>query len=199
MLRPTRSWPRLITLKPPPDDPHGRLLDRYCQVLAPLGLAVPAEARIPALDLPLEPEFHPPTLGLCPGAGHPSRRWPADRFAALARDLAAPTIVFAGPEESDALLAPFAALPNCEIRRGLSLAQLAAQLARCHAVVSNPPGPAHLAAAAGGRVLVLGEIPAFDPVPRPPRGAVSLLRAQGTIAAIPLEAARAALTALWSA
>ncbi len=199
MLRPTRSWPRLITLQPPPDDPHGPLLARYCAVLAPLGITVPAGARIPALDLPAEPPFHPPTLGICPGAGHPSRRWPSDRFAALARALGAPTVVFAGPEESGALLAPFAAVPHCEIRRGLTLAQLAAQLARCHVVVSNPTGPAHLAAAAGARVLVLGEIPAFDPVPRPPRGAVSIVRAQGSIASISVDSARQALAALWSA
>jgi heptosyltransferase-1 len=200
MLRPTRSWPRLITLPPPPDDPDGRLLDRYCQVLLPLGIAVPAAARIPALDLALEPQLDPPTLGICPGAGHPSRRWPADRFAALARHLAAPTLVFAGPEESEALLAPFATLPHCTIRRGLSLPQLAAQLARCRAVVSNATGPAHLAAAAGARVLVLGEIPAFDPVPRPPRGTVSILRKpHDDITSISLAAAQAALTALWSA
>jgi len=200
MLRPTRSVARLINVPPPPDDPYGRLLDRYCRVLEPLGIEV--SDRVPRLPLPKSAGFRParPTLGLCPGAGHPGRRWPAERFAALARHAIerwqAGVAVFAGPEEDAALLAPLRAVPGVEMVRGLSLAELTAALAACRLVVSNPTGPSHLAAAAGATLLTLGEIPAFDPVPQRP-GQVTALRARGTVAALPLEEVVAAAAALW--
>lgn len=200
MLRPTRSVPSLINRKPPPDDPHAPLLDRYCQVLAPLGIEV--ADRVPYLDPPPArlPDLPPgPILGICPGAGHPSRRWPADRFAQLIAGFApaAQILVFAGPEETAAQLGPLESLSRVQIWRGLSLPELAAALQLCRVVVSNPTGPAHLAAAVGARVLVLGEIPAFDPVPRPP-GQVKILRAPARLADIPLAAVTPALARLWA-
>lgn len=209
MLRPTRSWPRLINLKPPPDDPSGVLRDRYCRVLEPLGIAV--TDRIPRLPPPMAAVARvdvlfrdwatttgdAPILGLCPGAGHPSRRWPAAHFAALAEALqaqsAARIAIFAGPEETDSLLRPLRRLPNARIWRGLSLEQLAAALARCRVVVSNPTGPSHLAAAVGANVLTLGELPMFDPVPIPP----ARLLALRSLPDINVAAATEALSDLW--
>lgn len=200
MLRPTRSVPSLINRKPPPDDPHGRLLERYLQVLVPLGIHVAAAQQVPRLTPPAPPpgfEDGRPILGLCPGAGHPSRRWPADRFAAVARVYAekAGVVVFAGPEESAEILDPLRAVPGVRVVSGLSIAALAGALARCRVVLTNPTGPSHIAAAVGSRVLTLGEVPAFDPVPIPP-GAVIALR--GKVAAITLADVLAALAALWA-
>jgi len=201
MLRPTRSVARLINLAPPPDDPYGRLIDRYCRVLEPLGIEV--TDRVPRLEPIGSAGFQTaePVLGLCPGAGHPGRRWPADRFAALARqainEWRAQVVVFAGPEEDATLLAPFQAVPQAQIVRGLSLAQLTAALAACRLVISNPTGPSHLAAAVGTTLLTLGEIPAFDPVPQRP-GQVTALRARGTVAALTLEEVADAAAALWN-
>lgn len=199
MFRPTRSVHRLINLPPPPDDPYGPLLDRYCQVLSPLDIAV--TDRLPFLDPPPVPlPALPPgdLLGVFPGAGRPIRRWPADRFCALIHQLpaSAHAVIFAGPEETEAQLAPFRALPRTHICRGLSLPALAATLQRCRSVVSNPTGPAHLAAAVGANVLVLGELPAFDPVSRPP-GRVLVLHRRDTVDEISLPAAAAALASLW--
>lgn len=203
MLRPTRSIPSLINRQPPPDDPYGRLIDRYCQVLQPLGIQVSPSDRIPTLSPPPRPgplTPGPSVLGICPGAGHPSRRWPPDRFAEIARAWlarGARVIVFAGPEEDATTLDPLAIIPSIEIARGLSIPELAAALAACRVVVSNPTGPSHIAAAVGTRVLTLGEIPAFDPVSVPPRGAVVALRAHGPIDTIMIEEATAALDQLW--
>lgn len=190
MLRPTRSLPRLINLPPPPDDPGGRLLDRYCRVLEPLGIAV--QDRLPRLQPAAATRQHVgalfgawarahgevPVLGLCPGAGHPGRRWPAGHFASLAAGLQARcparVAVFAGPEEPESLLDAFAGLPRTQIWRGFSIPELTAGLALCRVVVSNPTGPSHLAAAAGASLLTLGELPAFDPVPIPPARLVAL-------------------------
>lgn len=190
MLRPTRSWPRLINLKPPPDDPSGVLRDRYCRVLEPLGIEV--RNRVPRLRPPAAAQARmavlfqdwitsagdAPILGLCPGAGHPSRRWPADNFAALAAALQAQfparVAIFAGPEEPESILQPLRGLPHAQIWRGLTLEQLAAALTLCRVVVSGPTGPSHLAAAVGANLLTLGELPMFDPVPIPPAQLVAL-------------------------
>ncbi|HZT74159.1 MAG TPA: glycosyltransferase family 9 protein [Terriglobales bacterium] len=203
MLRPTRSLPRLINLRPPPDDPEGPLLDRYCRVLEPLGIAV--SDRRPRLTPPPSAQLGlaPPGaayLGICPGAGHPSRRWPAVNFVAAYRELAAaaaPTpvpLVFAGPEEREEVLAPFRALGEGQVLSGLSLAQLAAALAACRVVLTNASGPSHVAAAVGAAVVTVGEIPAFDPV-----GRVWPVRAFGSVAAVPVSAVVAALVSAWQA
>ncbi|MGH9487783.1 MAG: glycosyltransferase family 9 protein [Terriglobales bacterium] len=202
MLRPTRSLPALINRKPPPDDIGGRLLDRYCQVLQPLGIEVAAADRVPTLRPPPAPSIvasgNRPMLGICPGAGHASRRWPAERFAAVAQARLAQgrVVIFAGPEEDAAILDPFSAVAGVEIVHGLSLAELAGALACCRVVLTNPTGPSHIAAAVGGRVLTLGELPAFDPVAVPP-GAVVVLRATGTINSIATAEVLTAVEQLW--
>ncbi|MGH9519676.1 MAG: glycosyltransferase family 9 protein [Terriglobales bacterium] len=210
MRRPTRSWPRLINVKPEPDDPLGVLRDRYCRVLEPLGIAV--INRVPRLCAPAQARARvkalfqdwsrtagdAPILGLCPGAGHASRRWPAANFAALATQMqsqhSARIAVFAGPEESENLLQAFRQLPNARIWRGLKLEELAAALALCRVVVSNPTGPSHVAAAVGASLLTLGELPMFDPVAIPPAKLVALR----SLPDIGVEAASAALLALWN-
>ena len=204
MLRPTRSWPRLITHPPPPDDPTAHLLDRYCHVLEPLGITVPdrqprlrADAEVQAWaerELPAERAW----LGICPGAGHPSRRWPAERFAAAVTAWIQPltpapgVVIFAGPEEDEEQLAGLRELPGARICRGLSIPQLAAALARCRVVLTNASGPSHIAAAAGSAVVTVGEIPMFDPV-----GRVIPVRARRWVRDISVAAVAEALAAAW--
>ncbi len=211
MLRPTRSWPGLINRKPAPDDPEGRLLDRYCQVVEALGVDV--LDRVPRLDPPaaavawVRERFgewgagEAPILGLWPGAGHPGRRWPAEKFAELVRqfqsETAARVAVLTGPEEEEGLLAPFRGLPGTRVWPGFGIPELAAALQMCHVVVANPTGPAHVAGAVGARVVVLGEIPAFDPVARPP-GAVEVLRAHESVANLTVAEVLGALKWLWT-
>ncbi len=208
MLRQTRSLPRLITLKPPPDNPDGVLLDRYCTVLQPLGIVV--EDRRPRLQPPAAAivgarqklnalGVHEPFLGVCPGAGHPSRRWPAQRFVEVISALRASspqpftTLIFAGPEELPETLAAFHQLPDCAVVRGLSVPELTAALARCRVLVTNATGPSHLAAAVGTVVVSIGEIPAFDPV-----GRVRVVRARHNVFEIAPAAVLDQVRAAWA-
>lgn len=215
MLRRTRSIPRLITHKPPWDDAEGVLLHRYCTVLEPLGIAV--KDRCPRLTPPaeavkaarrrmaeVEPEWHVcEWLGVCPGAGHASRRWPAPRFVEVIRSLAAQAgprfraLIFAGPEESEETLAPFRGVKEARIVRGLSIPQLTAALQHCRLLVTNATGPSHIAAAVGTPVVTIGEIPPFDPVGQQP-GMVRAVRAPKYVADIPAAEVIGAAREMWS-
>ncbi len=119
---------------------------------------------------------------LVPGgsAHRPAKRWPAERFAALARDVAirgaAPVVVGVAEEK------PLAALicGRCHEARDLtgltSIVELFA-LARCAAgAVGNDSGPMHMAAAAGVPSVVLFSAES-DPALCAPRGrSVAILR-----------------------
>lgn len=101
-------------------------------------------------------------LGLCPGAEYgPAKRWPAERFAAVARavvreDANCLWLALGGPRD----------WPVCEevARRAgggvlnlagqTSLRQLMALLKLCRVVLTNDSGPMHVAAALGTPVVV---------------------------------------------
>jgi heptosyltransferase-2 len=234
MVRPTRSLASLINMPPPPDDPHGVLLDRYCRVLEPLGIQV--TDRVPRLGVPEAaaafaaaalPASRGRVLGIVPGAGNPGRRWPADRFAAVATRLMTEqdvedVAVFLGPEEDERSLAPLLTLrsaaasrlagaaapggPNAgdgqrpTIRRFdcLPIPRLAAALQRCRIVLTNATGPSHIAAAVGARVVSIGEIPIFDPVAEH-SSRVTCVRAPDVITNVTVEQVFAAVVAQWTA
>ena len=141
-----------------------------------------------------------PFVLLAPGgaAHRPEKRWPADRFTALAARLAAagrrPVLVGAGDE------APLHAAIRAEVPRALSLAgatsllELAALARRADAAVGNDTGPMHLAAVAGCPSVVLYSH-ASDPALCAQRGPkVAILRAPSTTD-IPVDRVSAALAA----
>jgi heptosyltransferase-2 len=122
-------------------------------------LRVPAEARA-ELDALGARGDGAPVVGIFPGSRAPARRWPADRYAELARRLAARGLrvwVFGDARERE-LTARVAAAAGA---RGLdwggrtSLPVLAAALARCRWLVTNDTGPLHLAAALGTPVIAV--------------------------------------------
>lgn len=99
-----------------------------------------------------------PVIGLGPTANWTGKAWPAERFAALFRALAAGPLpgavplILAGPGPQEAALAaPLAALlPDAIDAVGrLDLPEVAACLQSCAAYVGNDSGLMHLAAAAG--------------------------------------------------
>jgi len=153
------------------DDEHE--VHRWCRLLTWWG--TPADPH--ALRLATPPD-EPPARGVVvvhPGAASGSRRWPADRFAVVARTLAASgaTVVITGTTVERALalrIADAAGLGHGAVLAGRTgLARLAALVAAAALVISNDTGVAHLAVAYGTPSVTL-----FGPVsPRlwgPPAG-----------------------------
>jgi len=94
-------------------------------------------------------------LGLAPGAGHPKRRWPIDRFIELGRflekEFGARLLVVGGPDDADGAsrLTEELGSTAVNVSGGMTLRQTAALLTQTRLMVSNDCGPMHLAAAVG--------------------------------------------------
>ncbi len=90
-----------------------------------------------------------------PGAGWPSKVWPADRFAAVAKHLgktwSLPTlVVWAGEEEMQmGLLIAAGSDGYAQIAPATTLPELAAIARRAKLFIGSDTGPLHLAAAVG--------------------------------------------------
>ena len=173
--RPGRSLDYLANFKPRPpvetDHRTRHLIDRYLDVLGPLDIknaerlptlkTRPVDAA--ALDRILvkaKADSGTPLVGLFPGAGHPSRRWPLEQFASLAdfliRNDQVRVLVFLGPEERDFVKDIRQQFPpSVVILDQLTIPQLAAAQARLAAFVSNDTGPMHIASAVGTPVVLL--------------------------------------------
>ena len=175
-------------------------------------LAPVARIMLPAADIELAATLLPTGpryVGLVPGAGGASKRWPLERFVAVAQACIAQghrPVFFLGPEEREQIAALRASLPQALFPEyaadGASLGgplltiALAARLA---VGVANDSGGGHLLAA-GGRPLIslFGHT---DPEKfRPPYGeriAVRALDFGGTdMTRIPVDAVVATLTQL---
>jgi ADP-heptose:LPS heptosyltransferase len=97
---------------------------------------------------------------LHPGATAPSRRYPAEGFAAAARRFAeedgARVVVTGDADERELAASIASAVPRAVSLAGeLSLAELCALIAQAPLVVSNNTGPAHIAAAVGTPVVTV--------------------------------------------
>lgn len=167
--RESRSLDRLSNFRPKPalEDKTKHLSDRYLDVLKPLGIIgadrefrfQPSPADIEFVDSEFFTDRKIRTIGLFPGAGHPSRCWSLKNFAELAEKLEANglrTAVFLGPEEQNMKKSVEALFPNKTIIvDGLSLSQFIAATSHLEAFVTNDTGPMHLAACAGASILLL--------------------------------------------
>ncbi len=128
-----------------------------------MSLRVPASARqrvsarIAAWRLPPAQ----PWVVLHPGATAPSRRYPAELFAEVARRLAMDLgwhVVFTGSAPERELVAEIQrrmGAPSVSLAGQLDLGELAALLARAPLLVANNTGPVHMAAALGTPVVDL--------------------------------------------
>ncbi len=163
---------------------------RWCRLLRAHGV----DAAEYELDLPV-PELDSPAPGavvIHPGAGSASRRWPAERFAEVARSLrdVGHQVVISGSAAEKPLSASVAsaagptdpASGDLEVLAGrLNLKRLAALVARARLVISGDTGVAHLATAYRRPSVVL-----FGPTPPslwgpPPRAQhMSLWKGAGT-------------------
>jgi len=141
-------------------EPGEHEVSRWCRLLEWYGVpADPDDLRLPS---PGPAPVHGAVV-LHPGASSGSRRWPAERFAAVARALsrAGHRIVLTGTPGEEALrrgIAAEAGLP-AEAVPDTGLLELAALVAEAAVVISNDTGTSHLATAYGTPSVTL-----FGPV-----------------------------------
>jgi ADP-heptose:LPS heptosyltransferase len=137
--------------------PHER--ERWCALLEHVGLpADPDDMRLQ----PREQRTGAAPILVHPGAAFGSKRWPAERFAAVAAALDGPVLITGSPAERDLAetVAQAAGLPDSHVLAGRThLGELADLVARAALVVSGDTGIAHLASAYGTPSVVL-----FGPV-----------------------------------
>ncbi|MDW3847286.1 glycosyltransferase family 9 protein [Micromonospora sp. BRA006-A] len=156
------------------DDEHE--VRRWCRLLHAYGL--PADPADLALRRPAATGVPAGVTLLHPGGKIPAKRWPADRFAGLARELAARghrVVVTGSPDERTLAerVARDAGLPPRAVLAGRTgLAEMAALVAGARLVVSGDTGVAHLATGYGtASVVLFGPVPAahWGPPPDRPR------------------------------
>jgi ADP-heptose:LPS heptosyltransferase len=139
-------------------------VDRWCGLLEWTGIACDPED----LSIP-RPHGHPDRTGLVvihPGAAYPARRWPADRFAAVAAELhrAGHEVVITGDSTEIELarsVAAGAGLPQTSVLAGtLGLLGLVALIADCGLLICGDTGVGHVATATNTpSVLLFGPTP----------------------------------------
>jgi lipopolysaccharide heptosyltransferase II len=175
--RPGRSLDYLANFNPRPaaEEKDRHAVDRYLDVIAPLGIknvsrtpvlktSNTADVEVDALLKKAKAQSGQLLVGLFPGAGHITRRWPLEHYVQLAdhltRNERVRVIVFAGPEER-ALVAQMRTVfpPATVFFDRLTIPQLVSAQARLTLMVSNDTGPAHLAAAVGVPVIVIMDRP----------------------------------------
>ena len=154
---------------PAPDDGLHQV-DRALHLLGRLGVPagpvalhadVPATGRAAAQEVLAAGGVPPdgPYAVLLPGASCPSRRYPADRFRAVARGLARGglPVAVSGPEsERDLVAEVVAGEPGVlDLAGALDVPGLAGLLAGAAVAITNNSGGAHLADAVGTPVAVL--------------------------------------------
>jgi heptosyltransferase-2 len=91
-------------------------------------------------------------LAIHPGSGGRRKCWPAEAFAAAARDLGGPVLLLEGPADAEPAAEVARRLPPGSLlahAATLDLSQIAALLACCRLYLGNDSGVSHLAAALG--------------------------------------------------
>jgi len=157
-----------FTPKPPREDKNFHLTDHYLSALKPLGIEnAPRFVKLAARKEDAEKIEHlfaaskeKKLVGFFPGAGNISRRWHLEKFAELARKIAADEtlqpMVFLGPEEAnlrEEIEEKFSL--NAKIIDKLSLLEFIAALSKISVLVSNDTGAIHLGAMVGTPIVLV--------------------------------------------
>ena len=166
--------------RPPPPIKPTRLIDQLIKLLdavcgtpraavIPLTWCGPAERAAAARALP----GGTPAIGLAPGAGEAFKRWPLERYIAVARDQAAKgrrAVFILGPQEAGWIDPISTAVPESVLpgwtgpdgrSSGLGPLEVTALAERLTAVVTNDCGAAHMLAA--GQVPMIALFGATNP------------------------------------
>jgi len=144
------------------DTSKDHAVDRHLELLRPLGIESPAVR----FDIPEHEQDRAAAeqiihrcgveqgFGIvAPGAGWPSKRWPADRYAAVAghlgRNRSLPMLVIWGNPQERACAEQIAAGSGraAQVAPAMTLRQLAALARRARLLLGSDSGPLHLAAA----------------------------------------------------
>ncbi len=167
---------------------------------APTRLPIPDELRGRGEARRRELTAAPRAVALFPAShGMPAKRWPAERFAAVGRAVAAHDVsmlVVVGPGEEALGQAVAAAAGGRLVPGDLALDEVAALLAACAAAVGNDSGLTHLAAVAGCPTVAL--FGPTDPARTAPVGGATILHppASRPLADLPADDVTAALLRL---
>jgi ADP-heptose:LPS heptosyltransferase len=134
-------------------------VDRWCRLVAWYGIRADRD------DLGLPPPGRvspaPGAVVVHPGAGFPARRWPAERYAAVAAALRAEgcTVVVTGSARESAITRRVASLagldPTADLAGRTSLLDLGALVAGARLVICGDTGTGHLATAYGTPSVLL--------------------------------------------
>ena len=165
-----------------PDRDAMHSIERQAEQLAMAGIAATPPADLSWLTADLAPLNLPARfLLLVPGGSphRPAKRWPAERYAALAAHYAAAGVVsllLGTAADGAALDAVAAACPSALSLKGRTgFAEIAELARRAVAAVGNDTGPMHIIAAVGCPSVVLFSAES-DPALCAPRGQVTVLR-----------------------
>jgi len=138
---------------------------------------------------------------LVPGgsAHRPAKRWPVERYAEFAADLArkgVQPVIIGGPGERDLASVITASCPAAlDLAGRTRLVDICALARRAAGAVGNDTGPMHMIAAAGCPSVVLFSA-ASDPARSAPRGAAVTVLRRDDLAALPLAELAAAFILL---
>src|SRR6202140_1824804 len=130
------------------------------QALALAGAIIPTRMVEPQIEFPVDPDAENKISGLAadvndfailnPGAGWGAKRWPAERYGQVAKELAEDglcSLINYGPGEEELAVAVEAAGEGAARRVSCSVSELIALTRRARLLIGGDTGPMHLAAA----------------------------------------------------
>jgi heptosyltransferase-2 len=181
-----RSAGRLLFTKVVQYDPTEHEIDRNLSLLSPLSLRVnknelpqvyPSAEDVQVVDavldsIGLNKENH--IITVAPGTIWNTKRWPADRFATMCKQLSSEcsAVLLVGGKEDSAMCEEIAEMSKAKnvfnVAGKLSLLQSAELIKRSHVLISNDSAPMHLAVAVATPVVAIfgATVPEYGFAPR---------------------------------
>jgi heptosyltransferase-1 len=147
-------------------DPHSHIVEQLVTIASlgeegevpPFGLELAKRDRERARMIVRTSGINGPFIVLLPGAGWPTKRWPVESYAWIAREAMAhfkvPSLVLWGPGEEE-LVAPLRGRRDVRVAPTTTIGEMMAVMEEALIVVGGDTGPLHIAAALGRPTLGL--------------------------------------------